>query len=130
MLQRRLNMGRYIDFNILNPEVLKEYMPGDFKTNLGYYGEAPDEIIEFAIQNAEKECNMKSNYLSINIGGERFYTNDLKGFADILKKYYKETDDYKYYEDTIIYEYPEVKENAEITTETINLDENSISVVN
>ena len=107
-------------------------MPEDFNTDIGYYGQAPKDIINFVINNAEKSCTLDKEYVCIYIDGERFYTNELESFAKVFRNYYKETEEYKYYKDIEINKYPTtiVDEPIEITTEEINLNENSISVIN
>lgn len=114
-LERRLNRGDYIGLNVIGAEKLKPYMPEDYNEYMSYYGEVPEEIIDYILKNKDKECNIEE-YLCMNIAGERFYTSDLKEIANILKNYYKDTDEYKYYKDAELHE---PMNTEEITIESI-----------
>lgn len=102
-LERKLKRGEYISLNIIDAEKLKPYMPEDYNQYISYYGEIPEEITNFILENKDEKANMQE-YICMNISGERFYTSNLKGLADILKKYYKDTDEYRYYKDVELYE--------------------------
>ena len=138
-IQKLANMGEVIYLNINNYEVLKKYMSE--YNDYGYYGEMPQELIDFILINAETKCNSSEEYIVLSVDGNRFWSNDINTIAGILKEYYKTDMNYNYdkyyYEDyssenaetTIITVPDSANVNTETNVEYIELnDENSSSV--
>lgn len=59
-----------------------------------YYGDCPEELRKFIIENKDTICNMDEKYIYISVGANRFYTNDIQTVKEIVRK-----NDDKLYED-------------------------------